>query len=245
LGIVLCYSFFMEDRFDISTQATEKRIRYERGSPVTDRDWDSYPYIFNFKDIPKEYWKGKNILDVGSGIKWRDPDHTFPGATIFAIDPEFANGSYSRITINTAHNQRLGVVQEIPYDDNTFDHVVSSHAMPQHVYPIDHDKATSEMIRVMKPGGDIRLAPCIERDLNTEALKKAGFKVDFTEETTEGKLAIITLPEFIRSETDPVKQLQLKVEAWQKFHEATLPQDPIREDFNSILYAKHMVNSSR
>jgi ubiquinone/menaquinone biosynthesis C-methylase UbiE len=230
----------MDDRFEISELATKKWIRTEKGSPVTEREWDSYPFIFHLpKNNNEAYWHKKKILDVGSGIKFKDPSNTFPGAIVYAIDPEFQiKYHYSRIPYNSAHHKRIGVVQEIPYDDNTFDHILSSHAVPQHIYPIDLPKAISEMIRVMKPTGDIRLAPCIERDVRMEVFFRAGFVINFDQPTSEGRLAIIKCSDTIRNEIDPVRQLQLKVEAWRKLHERILPHDKIRDNFNSLEYAK-------
>lgn len=234
----------MDDRYELGAEATTTRIRLEQGSPITERDWNSYPYIFDLPAGDEEYWRGKKVLDVGSGIKWRNPNVTFPGAMLCAIDPEFeaplVHNSFTGIPKheNNAHEKRIGVVQEIPYDDNTFDHVISSHAMPQHVYPIDHAKAVSEMLRVVRPAGDVRMAPCVKLDLPMKELIEAGFDVDFSHPTTEGILVIIRFADIVRRQTDPVMMLWQKAEAWKKFHEKAIPKDSIMVDFNTMDYAR-------
>jgi SAM-dependent methyltransferase len=230
----------MDDDYETSVSARDKRVDYARHSPVTERSWRSYPYIFNLPSSNNlEYWMDKKILDVGSGDKFDDSEFTFPGAVVHAIDPELQpTGKFSRIKYNTAHKQRLGVVQETPYDDNLFDLVLSSHAVPQHIYPVDKPKAVSEMIRVMKPNGKIKLAPCVERDLKVDELRNAGFEVDFSQPTVEGRLAVIKLPNEQLEGKSELEKLKFKVEAWKKYHEAAVPKDPVREDFDSEEYAR-------
>jgi len=164
--------------------------KVERGRPITCREWDSYPSIFLLSTDP-ECWNNKSILDVGSGDKWDDPSRTFPGAKVCAIDPEF--GEKGRIKWNTAHETVPGIVQNIPYGDESFDHVVSSHAVTQHVSPKDMSVGVLEMLRVAKVSGDVRLVPCIPKDLSgiDGMLMEAGFMIDLSQTGSDGPMAII------------------------------------------------------
>lgn len=168
----------------------DSSIKKERGSPMTHRDWDFYPSAF-LLPTNSIYWANKTLLDIGSGIKYGNPSITFPGAKVYALDPEFGEGG--RIIHNTAHEIKLGIVQNIPYDNNLFDHVISSHAIPQHIYPIDMPIAVFEMLRVVKPSGDVRLTPCVPRDMNdiSDLLIKVGFVVDFSQRGSDGQMVII------------------------------------------------------
>jgi len=213
-----------EDGFEISPEATAKRTNREKGNPVTTRDWNTYPFIFKLDTFDSENWEGKVILDIGSGNKWGDPEATFPGAKMHAIDPEFEE----RIKWNTAHEKRQGVVQEIPYNENKFDLVLSSHAVPQHILPVDMPRAISEMIRVMKPGGEIRLAPCVrgrgDISLKMErALGLSGFEVDFAQKGTDGTITIIKSSKRLR------KSIELKRKGWEHFHKTFFPEEEIRK----------------
>ena len=50
---------------------------------------------------------------------------------------------------------RQGSFYELPYPDNTFDYVVETNALSG--YGIDAEKALREMLRVCKPGGQVRI----------------------------------------------------------------------------------------
>lgn len=177
---------------------------HEHNTPQTQRDWESYPYLLALKDKEASFWKGKEILDVGSAIKYSDPEYTFPGATVRAIDPHFEN------IYNSAHEVRTGIAQDIPYEDNKFDLVVSSHAVPQHVFPRDVPECIAEMLRVMKPTGEIRMSPCVEdSDITSEIrrnLENSGFEVNFLERELNGKKSVTV----IKAREDMAKKPTLK-----------------------------------
>lgn len=174
-----------EHKFETSVRERDSRIERARGKLVTTRDWNVYPWRFRLQerrpqDRKPDYWEGKSLLDIGSGNKFTDPGETFPGAMVYAIDPEFGR----RVKGNTAHETRVGVVQEIPFDDNQFDWVLSANVVPEHIPLAEVPRAFSEMIRVMKPDGEIKLNPCgkadVPRELEIE-LRQAGFEIDFLE----------------------------------------------------------------
>ena len=130
---------------------------------------------------------------MGSGDKWHDPEDTFPGATVYALDPEF--GKLGRIKFNTAHVCTPGVVQHMPFPDSMFDFVFSSHAVPQHIYPVDMREAILEMTRVLKPTGEIRLAPCVPREMLrfSRSLKDAGYSLFYNPDGIERTITVVAL----------------------------------------------------
>ncbi len=209
-----------DEVFEISPADTARRIKIAK-SPITQREWGSYLYAFDLDKRDKKSWEGKVILDVGGGDKIEDPEIAFPGAKVCVIDPEIGG----KIKFQSAHEKRKGVVQEIPYDDNKFDLVLSSHAVPQHIFPVYFPRAISEMIRVMKPGGEIRLTPCVEgHDITAEievALANSGFEVEFISE----KAPSITV---IRPTEKAGENVGSKRIAWENFHKTFFPKEKIR-----------------
>jgi SAM-dependent methyltransferase len=229
---------------DVNIETTpasiEERIKKERGSPVTTRDWSGYPFMF-LLPREEEFWRGKTILDVGSGNKWGDPETVFPGAKIYAVDPELGDGNGTgRVVWNTAQVLRRGIVQEIPSDENMFDFVLSSHAVPQHIFPADMGIAISEMIRVMKPTGEIRLEPCVEHNIKDyrHTLENAGFEISAYENGSDGPIMRIRAGNEIRNIQNRKVQRIRKIEAWMMFHDAVVPEDRLRPDFNAAKVAK-------
>lgn len=217
-----------------SAQAAKERVTRERGSPVLERSWEWCLYAIGLKDKEKGFWEGKVILDVGSGKKGGNPADTFPGAKVCAVDPEFlAPGEkpprwtswfHGRIleSENTAHEKRWGAVQEIPYDDDKFDLVFSTHAVPQHIMPVDMPRAVLEMLRVMKPTGEVRLVPCVERDIGPElkqALEESGFESNI-DITTRG-LTVLRAGEAIRGDAGK------KREAWKALSRKLFPTEEL------------------
>jgi ubiquinone/menaquinone biosynthesis C-methylase UbiE len=57
-------------------------------------------------------------------------------------------------------NLRVGDFENIPYNDNTFDYVVATNAIGS--VKVNPSQVLAEMIRVCKPGGEIRLADYAE-----------------------------------------------------------------------------------
>lgn len=184
----------MNREFEYPVRDVERLIEMSRGGPVTARSWASYKYIFGWQDLPGEYWEGKRLLDVGSGEKTDLPEWTFGEARWSAVDPEFGG----QVGMNTAHEKRRGVVQALPWADDEFDGVVSSHAVPQHMYPVDMPRGVLEVLRVVRPEGWVRLAPCTwgraGADISPEleaALRGAGFGVRGVGEGSDGEVVEI------------------------------------------------------
>lgn len=178
----------------------EIRVIENSSNLPTKRSWQQCLVLLNLNKIAQESWSGLKILDVGSGFKEDDPALAFPGATICAIDPNF--GEKIDTKEHTAHEKRKGTAQYIPYDDNSFDLVISTFTVP--IQFIKNDLswklALLEMIRVMKYTGQIRLAPC-EKDYIGQIrakLEENGFSLDTSQTGFFDRiqpLAIITAKE--------------------------------------------------
>lgn len=108
------------------------------------------------ENINPLFWNGKIILDIGSGTKEMDkPQDAFPGARAFAVDPEFGG----EIKANNAHGRIKGVVEALPFSDNLFDLVLSYYSFPMYFNASEIPPIICEMLRVIKPTGDVRLYP--------------------------------------------------------------------------------------
>ncbi len=178
----------------------EIRVIKNSSNWPTERSWQKCLVLLNLNKIAQESWAGLKILDVGSGFKNDDPALAFPGAKICAIDPNF--GGKIDAEKHTAHEKRIGTAQHIPYDDNSFDLVISTFTVPIQFIKnaLSWKLALLEMIRVMKYTGQIRLAPCEKNyiDQIRAKLEESGFSLDTSQTGFFDRiqpLAIITAKE--------------------------------------------------
>lgn len=99
---------------------------------------------------------GQQILDLGCGHGWatRLLGQTAPGAQAIGIDASSAmiEVAESRHDFTARARYERGVFEEIDFKDGKFDHIFSMEAL---YYAVDLDKALSEMLRVLKPGGSV------------------------------------------------------------------------------------------
>jgi ubiquinone/menaquinone biosynthesis C-methylase UbiE len=116
-------------------------------------------YVEDLQLTPESF--EKKILDIGAGsaqfAKWAS-EHEI-SKNIFSLEP-------FRENIPEGNKNIVGVAESLPFDDESFDLVVSKAAIPN-IYLAEGSeeeilrKVTSsfhEMIRVLKPRGEIRLA---------------------------------------------------------------------------------------
>jgi|GEM_PF-3330221 len=194
-------------------------VEAARNRPITTREWDLYPGLFRLEH-GTAFWGGKHILDVGSGFKTTDPHLTFPGATVAMVDPERGK----RITEHTADEKHTGVVQELPFEADAFDLILSSHSVPQQLRPTDMPRALSELLRTIRGDGEIRLMPCARIfHVTTEiekALRSSGFIFDILTGGTDGPIGTFFFP----------GPMQEKGEAWQRFHRTLFPRETMGAD---------------
>jgi ubiquinone/menaquinone biosynthesis C-methylase UbiE len=90
------------------------------------------------------------VLDVGFGEGRVMRRYRKNGHTVYGLEIESA---LVRRGIGEGFDCTQGFAEELPYPNNTFDTVVSSVVLP-YTKP---QKSISEMVRVLKPGGSLRL----------------------------------------------------------------------------------------
>lgn len=98
-------------------------------------------------------FKGKKVLDVGSGNGYVLSKYAGEGADVFGIDitPAGIDLCQKRFELlDLKGDFRVADAQDIPFPDNTFDCVCSMGVL--HHVP-DTQKAIDEIHRVLKPGG--------------------------------------------------------------------------------------------
>lgn len=100
---------------------------------------------------------GRRLLDVGVGSGNVAVAAAVSGADVSGIDITDAWFGAARDQADAADvsiDLRIGDVEEIPFDDATFDVVLSSFAA---IFAPDHRRAASELVRVCRPGGMVGL----------------------------------------------------------------------------------------
>lgn len=109
-----------------------------------DAEWDAIePYLA--ERVPGSF------LDVGCGTGYALARAKQIGFDVFGIDPEVSKaGVRDESTHGVAGRSATAVAETIPFADNTFDVVYSSHAI-EHFTSVEHGIA--EMGRVLKPDG--------------------------------------------------------------------------------------------
>ncbi len=101
---------------------------------------------------------GDRVLDVGTGSGIAAIVAGLCGARVTGIDPTAAllarareNATLAGVDVEWQH----GVAEMLPFDDASFDVVLSQYA---HMFSAAPERAASEMLRVLRPGGRIAFA---------------------------------------------------------------------------------------
>jgi SAM-dependent methyltransferase len=100
---------------------------------------------------------GQRVLDVGSGSGSVAVAAAKTGAEVVGIDITdawFAEAHRRAEAADVAIDLRIGDAEEIPFEDESFDVVLSSFAA---IFAPRHDLVTAELVRVCRPGGLIGL----------------------------------------------------------------------------------------
>lgn len=137
--------------------------------------WRSYEQILSELNLTEGDIKDKFILDLGSGgagfaegVKQNEEllsrvvsvDPNYNLATLSVENANLMNEAVKNIT-----EQKLdavaGLAENLPFKNETFDLVISNHAVPWHFAENTEkiSKSIKEIMRVLKPGGEARLYP--------------------------------------------------------------------------------------
>lgn len=126
-------------------EIVESRINMERGAEMLERCGDAVSFA------------GKDVLDVGSGwgeLQYELSKDTYNVNRVVGLEPHDQLLKLSKIILegNEKTDVVQGVVEELPFDDNSFD-IVFCYTVLEHVQ--DYKKAVDEMMRVLRPGGEV------------------------------------------------------------------------------------------
>ncbi len=133
-----------------------------------ERDIEDYEGYLGFK---KESLEGKIVLDLGSGeqeLLSQDLKNSGINAKVFHINPDYSLEKKFREKVleNPEWQKRsIGAVgQELPFKNETFDEIFALYSVTVFADPVyDNPEAAKkwmrEITRVLKPGGEIRIAP--------------------------------------------------------------------------------------
>ena len=124
-----------------------------------------YDYIsFSISDalshVAQSLWpkSGENILDIATGTGWSARNVAYMGANVTGVDIAeelLAAAKALSSHIQPAINYQHADAENLPFDDKTFDGVISTFGI---MFAGNHQAAADELVRVCKPGGRISLA---------------------------------------------------------------------------------------
>ncbi len=157
-------------------ETTDRQGR-ERGL----KDYEGY---LGFKG---EELKGKIVLDLGSGeteLFSRELSQSTPDVKVIALNPDYSAERFRKTMESIPGWQRKSVAaigQELPFKDEMFDRIYALYSVTAFSSPhlqLGNPEAArqwmSEIVRVLKPGGEARLAPILTS--TEEAVRKGDYK---------------------------------------------------------------------
>lgn len=138
---------------DAVNKGDEKMYFYERFAADFDSKVNMYDTVRRvdvfFNDLLKnENLEGKSLLDAGCGTGWFSAEAARRGAKVTSMD--LGPGLLAQVEKKCNSERVVGSILEMPFDNNTFDYVVSSEVIE---HTPDKAKAIQEIYRVLKPNG--------------------------------------------------------------------------------------------
>jgi ubiquinone/menaquinone biosynthesis C-methylase UbiE len=112
-------------------------------------------YAHSEKLLRFRYRKGKSVLEIGCGIGIDAAEFARHGAQVTTLDLSPKNIELAKKYFsynNLSGNLLVGNAEAMDFDDNTFDVVV---AIGVFIYTPNTQKAIDEVLRVVKPGGEV------------------------------------------------------------------------------------------
>lgn len=172
-------------------------LEYSEGTTYRggrERDLDDYEGWLGFK---RENLQGKIVLDLGSGEKEifsKELENENITAKVFSLNPDYKRDIDRSRVLELPGWQRksvAGIGQLIPFKDNTFDYIFGLYSVTIFLHNFEASRLTfKEIARVLKPGGQARLAPFNTDELEDykeifEELKKDGLSISLEMISTE------------------------------------------------------------
>lgn len=128
---------------------------YSRLAPVYDTRWSFYVEATTSATIARlSLPPTGRVLDVGcgTGVLLQKIAHKYPQATLVGMDPVPEMLGVARERVPASTQLREGWAEELPFEDNDFDVVVSCNMFHYVRQPVS---ALMEMHRVLRPGGEL------------------------------------------------------------------------------------------
>ena len=136
---------------------TDKMYFYERFAEEFDSKMNMYDtnkrlHVF-FNELLTEDIMHKKLLDAGCGTGWFSKWACDRGADVTSMD--LGEGLLTQVAAKCASKRVVGSILDIPFNDESFDIIVSSEVIEHTPNP---DKAIAELYRVLKSGGIMLLS---------------------------------------------------------------------------------------
>lgn len=133
--------------------------------PITGRGYRKYLEWLNLDEVDL---KGR-VLDLGAGLGKFAREAAEKGLVVVALDPELYREEIRQYYLDQPSMLNLSTVtaeaQDMPFEDASFDTVISLFAVPLEVGRANYEKAYREIFRVLRHGGKAYLTPLNETDL--------------------------------------------------------------------------------
>jgi ubiquinone/menaquinone biosynthesis C-methylase UbiE len=145
------------DEYPCGIQVSEKAIGtkefFDEIKTKFDRTYQAYAHSQKLLRFPE--WRGKSVLEIGCGIGMDAIEFARHGAHVTAVDLSPKNIQLTKQYFS--HNNLTGTfvvgnAEQLCLPDNSFDLVV---AIGVFIYTPNIEKALDEVLRVVKPGGEV------------------------------------------------------------------------------------------
>lgn len=142
------------------------RARVAEGTCLSDNGLFAYEQYLNF---PTEKYFGGKVLDIGAGYGERfNIEAASEGVEVISLNPELKREGAREMREEIMESKHAdlaesiaGLAQELPFKNGTFDGVTSLCGVPRYLERslAEYRQAFSEIMRVLKPGGQAYIYP--------------------------------------------------------------------------------------
>jgi len=149
-------------------------LRWESNTSPNSGDDRGLSFYSKKLGIEPRELEGKKILDLGSGKTdkfARDLSKNGINCDVVSLNPDLIDEEKRKEVRAFQHEGKLvaGIGEELPFQNNSFDGIyalfsASSYSKPS-LKPENFSLWTQEALRVLKPGGEIRIAPVSQEEL--------------------------------------------------------------------------------